>query len=464
MSERLSRIGREGAEEITGIVNRYFSAMLTILREYDGHLVKFGGDALLGLFLEPYSAQRAVQSAVRMQDAMREFAELRTSQGMFPLRMKIGLRQGRFFSRSWAMPITWSTCCSARMSMRRRRRKARLPPERCSSIGTRTMRWRCRAGSGPRKMMIAIVHVESYRYQARFPTRATIMTLLPAPTLKGLRRAMKVLNALTPYLPAGLMARLASSPQGMVQEGEHRLVAVTFANVHGLGEMVDRLGPGREEEIVNALNQYFAGMDNAVHGLGGVINKMDLAEHGDKLLAFFGAPVAHEDDAERAVRAALNMQAALREMSSALPDQVGLPDLKLTQQVGISLGHVVAGYVGTAWRREYTVMGDEVNLAARLMAAAEPGNIIVSSAAQRKVQALFNLTPRGEVRVKGKSDPVAIFQVAGLRATAGRCAVWRVCILHWWDAKRNGSNSPPPCSTAIGTRADRVDHRRSRPG
>src|SRR5262249_17967271 len=159
------------------------------------------------------------------------------------------------------------------------------------------------------------------------------------PTLKGLRRAVKVLNALTPYLPAGLMARLASSPQGMVQEGEHRLVAVAFANVHGLGELVDRLGPGREQEIVDALNHYFTGMDHAVHGLGGVINKLDLAEHGDKLLAFFGAPVAHEDDAERAVRAALDMQTALREMSSALPGQVGLPDLKLTQQVGISFGY-----------------------------------------------------------------------------------------------------------------------------
>ena len=99
-----------------------------------------------------------------------------------------------------------------------------------------------------------------------FQRAPTIMTLLPAPTLKGLRRAVKVLNALTPYLPAGLLARLASSPQGMVQEGEHRLVAVTFANVHGLGEMVDRLGPGREEEIVNAVNQYFVGMDNAIHG------------------------------------------------------------------------------------------------------------------------------------------------------------------------------------------------------
>ena len=90
MSEHLSRIGREGAEEITGIVNRYFGARLRLLREYDGYLLKFGGDALLGLFLEPHDAQRAVQSAVRMQEAMREFAELRTTQGVFPHCLRTG--------------------------------------------------------------------------------------------------------------------------------------------------------------------------------------------------------------------------------------------------------------------------------------------------------------------------------------------------------------------------------------
>jgi class 3 adenylate cyclase/predicted ATPase/Tfp pilus assembly protein PilF len=419
MSERLSRIGREGAEEITGIVNRYFGAMLTILREYDGYLIKFGGDALLGLFMEPYSAQRAVQSAVRMQAAMREFAELRTSQGVFPLRMKVGLRRGRFFSARLgnaenmeymlfgpdvnATAMAEGAAAAEEVLIDRETYHALDVPCQVRPAQSDDRFW----------------HVEQIDTRRDFQRAPTMMTLLPAPTLKGLRRALKVLNALTPYLPAGLMARLASSPQGLVQEGEHRLVAVTFANVHGLGELVDRLGPGREEEIVTALNQYFTGMDSAVHGLGGVINKMDLAEQGDKLLAFFGAPVAHEDDAERAVRAALNMQAALRDMSSAVPQQVGLPDLTLTQQVGISLGYVFAGYVGTAWRREYTVMGDEVNLAARLMAVAEPGSIIVSGAVQRKVQALFNLTPRGEVYVKGKSDAVTTFQVTGLRTTTG---------------------------------------------
>jgi class 3 adenylate cyclase/predicted ATPase len=419
MSERLSRAGREGAEEITAIVNRYFGAMLIILREYDGHLVKFGGDALLGLFLEPYSAERAVQAAVRMQEAMHDFAEMHTSQGTFPLRMKIGLRKGRFFSAQLGHADNMEFALfGADVNATALAEGAAAAGEVLIDQGIGdVLSLPCRLQ--PTQHSVQYMHVEDIDTTRDFQRAPTVMTMLPAPTLKGLRRAVKVLNALTPYLPAGLLTRIATSPQALMQEGEHRLVAVTFANVHGLGELVDRLGPGREADITTALNTYFVGMDKAIQQLGGVINKIDLAEHGDKLLAFFGAPVAHEDDAERAVRAALNMQAALREMSSVLPEQVGLPDLKLTQQIGISVGYVFAGYVGTAWRREYTVMGDEVNLAARLMAAAEHDSIVVGSAVQRKGQALFNLTPRGEVRVKGKSEPVAIFEVAGLRTTTG---------------------------------------------
>ncbi|RME42228.1 MAG: hypothetical protein D6796_14715, partial [Caldilineae bacterium] len=98
MSERLSRIGQEGAEEITDIVNRHFNTMLAILQAYRGELIKFGGDALLSLFHEPDSVTRAAQAAMDMQAAMQEFSAVKTSQGVFPLRMKIGLRRGRFFA------------------------------------------------------------------------------------------------------------------------------------------------------------------------------------------------------------------------------------------------------------------------------------------------------------------------------------------------------------------------------
>jgi predicted ATPase/class 3 adenylate cyclase len=418
MSERLSRIGREGAEEITIIVNGYFSAMLAILREHNGQLVKFGGDALLGLFLEPDSATRAVQAALSMQMAMAEFTQTQTSRGMFHLQMKVGIRKGRFFAAQLGTPQRMEYALfGADVNGTAAAESAAMPGQVLLDQATlEAISVPCKAvpvpGSDP---YFAVEQVE--RLEA--PSRSAAPPFFPLslePNLDSLRQAVKILDALIPYLPAGLLERLASDPHAISLGGEHRLVAVLFANVHGLAEIVDRLGPGREQEIVTALNHYFTAIQDSVHRFGGVINKIDLDDHGDKLLAFFGAPLAHEDDAERAVRAALAMQEALSEISCSLPIDAGLPDLRLSQRISISYGYVVAGYVGTSWRHEYTVMGDEVNLAAHLMSVAEPDSVTISSDVRRKVQALFDLTPRGEVRLKGISDSVPVFSVVGLRA------------------------------------------------
>lgn len=409
MSERLSRVGREGAEEITGIVNRYFGLMLNILREHAGQLIKFGGDALLGLFLDPDSVTRAAQAAHVMQLAMGTFTQTQTSQGTFPLRMKVALHHGRFFA------VQLGTAHGMEQTLLGAEVSATAALESAAEAGHILL---------DRAMLPAI----SVRHQAR-PLAADspyalldsiesaspaqladhpLLTISREPTLDNLKRATELLEALTPYLPAGLLSRIASAPHALSLEGEHRLVSVLFANVQGLGELVERSGPGHEADIVAALNQYFVAMDQATQRYGGVINKMDLYDHGDKLLAFFGAPLAHEDDAERAVRAALAMQAALSPLQSFIPD--------LSQRIGISYGYVFAGYVGNAWRHEYTVMGDEVNLAARLMTATPVGQIMVSGNVERKVRALFELEARGEVTVKGKAMPIPILAVRGLRA------------------------------------------------
>ncbi len=243
-----------------------------------------------------------------------------------------------------------------------------------------------------------------------------------APDLASLRRHITWLATFTPYLPTGLLHRLASDPRAPSLKGEHRLVASLFANVDGLGDAVARLGDGQEEKIVKALNRYYVQMSDAIRPYGGVMNKVDLYDHGDKVLVTFGAPIAHEDDAERAVRAALAMQEALADLNQSLPTELGLADWQLSQRIGISYSYVFAGYVGASWRHEYTVMGDEVNLAARLMSAAEDGFVLVNENVRRQTETVAEIRPEGAVNLKGKSQPVPIFAVAGLKSVAEQTA------------------------------------------
>ena len=417
MSERLSRIGREGAEEVTAVVNRYFEVMLTILRQHGGQLIKFGGDALLGLFAEPPtdSATRAIQAALQMQAAMADFAETKTSHGTFPLQMKVAVHYGRFFAAQLGNAQSMEYALFGSDVNKTAHLESAAVAGQTVTDTTTLERVNGEVTAVP---LNENHHLIQALNAPSLPSPLSPISLLPdlSPNLATLHRAVKLLDALTPYLPSGLLSRLASDPTAPSLAGEHRLVAILFSNLNGLGNIADHLGPGRENDIITALNQVFLAFTTALEQYGGVVNKIDLYDHGDKMLAFFGAPIAHEDDAERAVRASLDMQQALADLNKTLPATIGLPDLKLTQHIGISYGYVFAGFVGAEWRREYTVMGDEVNLAARLMSTAEANSSIVSRSIQRKVQALFELPSRGEVRLKGKQNPIPIYEVAGPRA------------------------------------------------
>ena len=441
MSEKLSQIGREGAEEVTDVVNRYFDAMLDILRAYDGQLIRFGGDALLGLFAEngsalvghleemfpelstgehePGSATLAVQAATKMQTTMAEFAETKTSQGTFPLRMSVGIKRGRFFAAQLGSTENMEYALfgpdvntTAAIESAASAGQVLIDRVTYDAVAAEVDITAVPLPDQPQFLLVDYIYQPPNRTYT--PPQDTLYPL--APDLASLRRHITWLATFTPYLPTGLLPRLASDPRAPSLKGEHRLVASLFANVEGLGEIVQRLGDGQEALIVEALNQYYLGMSEAIRPFGGVLNKVDLYDHGDKVLVTFGAPIAHEDDAERAVRAALAMQEALAELNQTLPNKLGLPDWQLSQRIGISYSYVFAGYVGASWRHEYTVMGDEVNLAARLMSAAAEGAVLVNENVRRQTEAVAELVPEGVVQLKGKSQPVPIFAVKGLRA------------------------------------------------
>ena len=437
MSEKLSQIGREGAEEVTEVVNRYFDAMLAILRAHDGQLIRFGGDALLGLFTDTgtsfgdaivpelgggeTSATMAIQAAMKMQAAMADFAETKTSQGTFPLRMSVGVKYGRFFAAQLGSIENMEYAlfgpdvnATAAVESAASAGQVLIDQQTYDAVSADVLITAVPLPADPQFLLVEYIdqppnHIYSDPQETIYPM---------APDLATLRRHITWLATFTPYLPTGLLPRLASDPRAPSLKGEHRLVANLFANVDGLGEAVARLGEGQEGNIVNALNQYYVRMSDAIRPYGGVLNKMDLYDHGDKVLVTFGAPIAHEDDAERAVRAALAMQEALAELNQTLPQELGLADWQLSQRIGISYSYVFAGYVGASWRHEYTVMGDEVNLAARLMSAAKEGAVLVNENVRRQTETVAELQPEGAVNLKGKSQPTPIFAVTGLRTIA----------------------------------------------
>ncbi len=192
--------------------------------------------------------------------------------------------------------------------------------------------------------------------------------------------------------------------------GERKFATFLFADVAHSTAIAERLDPEDWTEIMNGA---FGFMNAAVSKYGGTVSRL----MGDAVLALFGAPVAHEDDAERAVRAGLEIQDAAREYALEVKQRHSF-DFEL--RVGINTGTAVLAFVGDAVRSEYTAMGDAANVAARLQSAAEPGTVLISVDTQRLVASLFDFKPRGAIEMKGKQAPVESFEVLGVRATPGK--------------------------------------------
>ena len=183
---------------------------------------------------------------------------------------------------------------------------------------------------------------------------------------------------------------------------ERRLLTLLFADLSGFTGLSSKLDP---EEVREVANLCFEHLNKAIIGQGGTIHKYE----GDLVMALFGHPVAHEDDPERAIRASFAMFELLPEVNRALSARLLKPtDIGL--HVGINSGTVVVGEMGSSEKKEYTVMGDAVNIASRMKDLAGRGEIVVSEPVFRASRYLFEYEPREPVAVKGLDEPVRTFR------------------------------------------------------
>lgn len=218
------------------------------------------------------------------------------------------------------------------------------------------------------------------------------------------RREQERRVRLARYSSPAVVERILEAPNahqgGMVaEEGE---VSVVFADLTGFTTMAERLPPS---EVILILNQVFERLTSAVFALEGTLDKF----RGDGMMAFFGAPLAMPDHAERAVEAALRMQDALAALNEA---RVGVRPIQM--RIGVNSGSVVVGDIGSPQRKDYTVIGDVVNIASRLESSvARPGQIVIGEATWLAARQTFACRALDEVTLKGKRLSVRPYLVTG---------------------------------------------------
>ncbi len=204
------------------------------------------------------------------------------------------------------------------------------------------------------------------------------------------------------FFAPGVAARIAGHTSVVRPGGERRAVTVLFSDVRGFIGLAETLAP---EAIAEHLSEYFAVMVDLVFEHGGTLDKFI----GDALLAVWGAPIAGPDDTARALAAARAMQADLG-LLNARWAAAGRPTLGVG--IGLHHGEAFAGTIGSPRRLEYTVIGDVVNVAARLCEAAAAGEILLSEAVRARLPAPPPLEPREALRLRGREEMVVVYQLA----------------------------------------------------
>jgi adenylate cyclase len=213
-------------------------------------------------------------------------------------------------------------------------------------------------------------------------------------------RALKRYDELRRYLSPKLAERILSSGDSLGSEPQRKMMTVMFTDIRNFSAFTDSLEP---EELFHLLDRYLSEMTKLIHRYDGTLNKII----GDGLLVFFGDPIPQEDHPERAVMMAVDMQKKVTELRKEWL-QYGH---ELGIGIGINTGFMTLGNIGSDIHRDYTVIGNQVNVAARLESLAEPGQILISQRTYSRIRDLVKVEEVGRIRVKGIHHPVMTYSV-----------------------------------------------------
>lgn len=395
LTERLARSGPGGAEVLSALLNAYFERLIALIAAHGGDVAKLAGDALIALWPatddEPLAVVtlRAAQCGLAVQETLQDYE---AAEGI-RLSSKAGIacgdvtamHVGGVFDR-WELMLAGAPL----IQMGTAEHQAR-PGDLVLAPSAWTLVQSACAGT---PLAHGCVRLEAIDHP--LAPRPIEMPALPA----------EAEAALLGYLPGAIRARLAAGQTHWL--GELRRVTVLFVNLPDLNREGQQDGP----DVLERTQTVMRTLQTALYHYEGSVNKLSVDEKGTTLVAALGLPpLAHEDDAVRGVQAALSMQAELRARG-------------VRSAIGVATGRVYCGVIGGTFRREYTIIGDVVNLAARLMQkageapptpAGAPGHdgILCDAATHQAARARLGFEALPAVLMKGKAQPVPLFRPRG---------------------------------------------------
>ncbi|MDQ7032707.1 MAG: adenylate/guanylate cyclase domain-containing protein [Desulfonauticus sp.] len=251
--------------------------------------------------------------------------------------------------------------------------------------------------------LLAIKH---YVFNLVYPLLTLVLTYLGLISYRILfadRQKRELRQAFSKYLDAKVVEQITKDPSKLKLGGEKRELTVLFADIRGFTSLSEKLSP---EQLVSLLNEYLTEMTEIILNEKGLLDKYI----GDAIMAIFGTPIYYKEHAFLACSASVKMLDRLKELNNKWQEMHGL---ELNIGIGINTGEMVAGNMGSQNRFDYTVMGDNVNLASRLEGLNKyyGTNILISEFTFRQVQDKFPLRNIDLVRVKGKKEPVKIYEL-----------------------------------------------------
>ena len=372
LTEKLSKRGRIGAEEIVETLNRVFGGMLDLAFDRGADLLKFGGDALLLMFRGEGHAERACDAAVEMRIALRQAAAVPTSVGRLHLKMSVGIHSGEIHLFLVGEPTRELVVLGPAATATADAEKAANAGEIIVTDGTAA-----RLGPGatrPREGDGALL----LRRRA---------ALHPAP---GADPAVVIdADRLETLFPRTLGQYLDPGPP----EPEHRLAAIGFIRMAGTDRLLADEGP---DTVARATHAVVTRLEECLATEGVTLLSTDLGSDGAGFFLASGVPHSSEDDEGRMLR-------ALKHFVDS--------DLPLDVQAGCNRGHVFVAELGAPTRAAFSAMGDTTNTAARIMSKAAPGLLYAHPVVLEHSRTLFATEPAGPFEMKGKAVPLLVYSV-----------------------------------------------------